>query len=277
LGKAIHDNGANKYKSIPFKKSNRTKELWQREFIEDILDTRFNIEEIEINHTVGRGVDYTFENEDTELEIKNINHEGKELGKGFIRRHIADRYSGLYRNKLSMASCSDITEEGRRILDGEGCHYQILPYQTTPDMSIKQYVKNKRLVVEFLSNHGFEYTNPFERKKSNSSVSSNSIFISILKEYTNNTEIELDKTVEFSGVEALNKTSTEENKAELSSFGQFKEQLYGCFTVSLKNTKTFKFLYVVLVDFASKMYKSMEQMAKQPSKSPMELGNDEKC
>jgi len=148
---------------IHVKKENMIKERWHRSFLEEILTTRFPDADYLPTKVNGEFVDYTFYigNDDFGLEIKNINPEGKSLGLGFTKNEIVARYTNEKIRGL-LLSCSEFTENAQDMLETENVHYAILPYQTTPSMSLKQWVKNKRVTIAFLSKY-LNYRDPFRK------------------------------------------------------------------------------------------------------------------
>lgn len=146
------------------KRDNMKREGYQRDFFEDIINSRFNVGEYWINNTVGLGVDYMIPESDTALELKNINHNSKPLGKGFIQKEVTDRFEiEDFNNKLLVASCSNITKAGIEELERREVHYCILPFQTLPTMSFKQWIKNKKILIGFLADY-LPYHNPYRKK-----------------------------------------------------------------------------------------------------------------
>jgi len=168
-------------KTILVKKANMIKERWHRAFLEEILTTRFPDADYLPTKVNGKFVDYTFyiDDDDFGLEIKNINPEGKYLGLGFTKNEIVARYTNEKFRGL-LLSCSGFTENAKDILETENVHYAILPYQTTPSISLKQWVKNKRVTIAFLSKY-LNYSDPFRKaqKKAKSRPKSTKPSISI--------------------------------------------------------------------------------------------------
>ena len=192
-------------KTILVKKANMIKERWHRAFLEEILTTRFPDADYLPTKVNGKFVDYTFyiDDDDFGLEIKNINPEGKYLGLGFTKNEIVARYTNEKFRGL-LLSCSGFTENAKDILETENVHYAILQYQTTPSISLKQWVKNKRVTIAFLSKY-LNYHDPFKkvqkkakscRKSVNPSISINLIQVHFEPYYVE-TCIDLDHSQPF--------------------------------------------------------------------------------
>ena len=167
-------------RTIRVKQANMIKERWHRSFLEEILTTRFPDADYLPTKVNGKFVDYTFYigNDDFGLEIKNINPEGKSLGLGFTKMEIMARFTDEKFRGL-LLSCREFTDNARDLLDKEDVHYAILPHQTTPSMSLKQWVKNKCVTVAFLSKY-LNYHDPFRKvKKAKSCPKSTNLSISI--------------------------------------------------------------------------------------------------
>jgi len=171
---------------IHVKKANMIKESWQRAFLEEILRRCFPDADYLPTKVNGKFVDYTFyiDNDDFGLEIKNINPKGKSLGLGFTKREIIARFTDE-KTKGLLLSCREFTDNAQDLLEKENIHYAILPYQTTPSMSLKQWIKNKRETVAFLSKY-LNYRDPFKKheKKAKSCPKPTNLSISI--DSTNN-------------------------------------------------------------------------------------------
>jgi len=190
---------------IHVKRENMIKERWHRSFLEEILTTRFPDADYLPTKVNGKFVDYTFYlgNDDFGLEIKNINPEGKSLGFGFTKNEIVARYTNEKFRGL-LLSCSGFTGNAKDMLERENVHYAILPYQTTSSTSLKQWVKNKRVTIAFLSKH-LNYHDPFKkvqkkakscRKSVNPSISINLIQVHFEPYYVE-TCIDLDHSQPF--------------------------------------------------------------------------------
>ena len=168
-------------KVIHVKKANMIKESWQRAFLEEILERSFPDADYVPTKVNGEFVDYTFDidSDDFGLEIKNINPEGKSLGLGFTKNEIVARFTNEKFRGL-LLSCNGFTNNAKDLLEKENIHYAILSSQVTPSMSLKQWIKNKRATVAFLSKY-LNYRDPFKesQKKANSCPKSPNLSISI--------------------------------------------------------------------------------------------------
>lgn len=149
------------------KRSNKIKEIWQRESIQEILRRSFSDTDYVETKVNGKYVDYTFhiDNDDFGLEIKNINPKGKSLGLGFTQKEIVARYTHEKFRGL-LLSCRGFSENAKDLLERENVHYAILPHQTTPTMSLKEWIRNKRIATAFFSKMGLRYEDPFKRTRS---------------------------------------------------------------------------------------------------------------
>lgn len=192
-------------RTIRVKKANMIKERWHRAFLEEILTTRFPDADYLPTKVNGKFADYTFYIGDDELglEIKNINPEGESLGLGFTKKEIVARYTNEKFRGL-LLSCRGFTENAEDMLERENVHYAIIPYQTTPSTSLKQWVKNKRVTIAFLSKY-LNYHDPFRkvkkkakscRKSVNPSISINLIQVHFEPYYVE-TCIDLDHSQPF--------------------------------------------------------------------------------
>jgi len=160
--------------------SNKLKELWQRDFIQWILDNCFSEEENYFwNDINGLFADLIFDplGHETGIELKNVDHRGKEIGEGFTRKDILGRFTGSEDTKALLLSCSDLTVKARELLEEHNIHYAILPFQTTLNMSFKEWVKNKRVAIAFFSKIGLRYKNPFKKTETSSELRKASISI----------------------------------------------------------------------------------------------------
>ena len=189
-------------RTIRVKQANMIKERWHRAFLEEILRRNFPDADYLPTKVNGKFADYTFYIGDDKLglEIKNINPEGKSLGLGFTKKEIIakfidEKFRGL------LLSCRGFTDNAKDLLEREDVHYAILPYQTTPSMSLKQWVKNKRVAVAFLSKY-LNYHDPFKKvKKAKSCPKSTnlSISISLVTVYFEPYYVEISVNLDYSG------------------------------------------------------------------------------
>jgi len=164
-------------KRVYARRSNMAKERWQRAFLKEILDRCFPDADYLATKVNGKYADVNFlldNDRELGLELKNINHKGKPIGAYFVKQEIISRFTDEHFKGL-LLSCRGFTNSALELLKKENVDYAVIPYQVTPTISLKRWIKDKRVAIAFLAKY-LKYHDPFRKIKKK--VKSASKFIS---------------------------------------------------------------------------------------------------